>query len=339
MVGSKQFYKGEGRSMKRLLVPSLCVLLLLSSTGKIRAAGEYPVKPITCIIPMEAGADGDIIMRPLMEKAAAILGKPIMIVNKPGGGHTIAYREILKAKPDGYTIGTYAVTLVTNKLQGLLPYDHNDFTLIGNSYIMSELIVASTKTNRPFKTFKEVSSFAKSHPGEVSIASTATGGASWVGAMLLEIGTGLKFNIIPQAGSGAFVITQVAGGHTDLGIAGIPAAKGQIEAGNICPIAGVGPQRYPGKYNYIPTLTDLGYNISFHSFGGVIAPPKMPKDIADKLIEAFKIATNNPEFQKFLVEREFSPFYLPPDELSNFCEEKKKVYRLVFDKAGLLKEK
>ncbi len=326
--------------MKSLLVASVCVFVLVTmSVSGLKAVTEYPVKPITCIIPMEAGADGDVIMRPLLQKASAILGRPIMIVNKPGGGHTIAYREVLKAKPDGYTIGTYAVTIVTNKLQGYLPYDFNDYTLLGNSYIMSELIIASTRRSRSFKTFKEITSFAKSNPGEVSIASTAIGGASWVGAMLLEIGTGLRFNIIPQAGSGALVVSQVAGGHTDLGIAGIPASKGQIEAGNILPIAGIGPRRYPGKYHDVPTLKELGYDISFHSFGGVIGPPKMPKEIAWKLVEAIKTASNDPEVQAFLMEREFLPHYLAPQEFSNFCEERRKVFRAVFEKAGLLKEK
>jgi tripartite-type tricarboxylate transporter receptor subunit TctC len=328
--------------MKRSLIAIVAVLFLISGFSfgsNLQAAEQYPVKPITVIIPLEAGSDGDNIMRPLMEKASAILGRPIMVVNKPGGGMTTGYLEMYRAKPDGYTIGTFAPTIVANKLQGLSPLDYNDFTLIGGFYVMTPVLVASTKTQRPFRSVEEVFTFAKSHPGEVSISTTALGGAWWIATMLLEEGTGLKFNKIPQPGSGAFVIAQVASGHTDLAITGIPTAKGQMEVGNVRPLAVVGPARFSGKYSNIPTLKEQGYGISFQAFGGVLGPPKMPKDITAKLVETFKIAGTHPEYRRFVVEQDNFPSYLPPDQLLNFCDEKRKVYRLIFDKAGLLKEK
>jgi tripartite-type tricarboxylate transporter receptor subunit TctC len=88
---------------------------------KVNAGEKYPNKPITLIMPLEAGSDGDINLRPLMEKASELMGKPIIVVNKPGAAQTIGYREINKAKPDGYTLGIGLLTLVTTKLQGLAP--------------------------------------------------------------------------------------------------------------------------------------------------------------------------------------------------------------------------
>ena len=54
---------------------------------------------------MEAGADGDVLVRPIYQRMSKILGQPILVVNKPGGGSSIGYRELHAAKPDGYTIG------------------------------------------------------------------------------------------------------------------------------------------------------------------------------------------------------------------------------------------
>lgn len=327
--------------MKGSLIAGLSILLLLGVAGwkeKLEAS-EYPVRPITCIAPVEAGADADVYLRPLMERASAMLGKPIIIVNKPGAGQTIGYREVYQAKPDGYTIGMGVLSLVTSKMQGLFPYDYRDFTLLGSFTAMYPMIVASTKTQRPFRTFQEVFSFAKSHPGEVSMAITSVGGTYWTGAMLLAESTGLKFNLIPQAGSGAFVVTQVAGGHTDLGITGAPTAKPHVEAGNLRPLAILGRNRLPGIYENVPTFKELGYDIVVHTYIAAIGPPKMPKEITEKLVKILEIAANEPDYHKFVLSRSDLPYYMGPEQFLNFTEEQRKMYRLIFEKAGLLKEK
>jgi len=288
---------------------------------------------------MEAGADADIYVRPLMDRASAMLGKPIIIINKPGAGQTIGYREIYQAKPDGYTIGLAVLTLVTSKLQGLFPYDYRDFTLMGSFTAQYPMIVASTKTQRPFTTFEEVISFAKSHPGEVSMATTAVGGPYWTGALILSETAGVKFNLIPQAGSGGFVVNQVAGGHSDLGVTGAPSAKPHVEAGNLRSLAVLGRNRLPGKYESVPTLKELGYDVVIHTYIAAIGPPKIPKDITEKLVKTFEIAAQEPDYQKFVLSRSDLPFYMGPERFFNFSEEQRKMYRPIFEKAGLLKEK
>jgi tripartite-type tricarboxylate transporter receptor subunit TctC len=334
--------KKEG-DMKRssIVIISIFFLLgaLLIKESNVQAAEKYPVKPITCVIPMEAGADGDINGRPLMERVSTILGKPIIVVNKPGAGQTIGYREIYQAKPDGYTIGSGALTLITAKLQGFFPYDHRDFTLMGVYYFQSALIFASNKTQRRFKTVQEAFAAAKARPGEISLATTAAGGAWWISTMLLQDRTGLEFNVIPQEGSGGFVIGQIAGGHTELAITGASPAKPHIESGSIRALAVIGPERYSGILSDVPTLKELGYDVSLRSIAGIIGPPKMPKDIVDKLAKAFEIAVTEKEYQQFLSSRFVTPVFIPPDKFFSLCEETRNVYRGVFAKAGLLKEK
>ena len=329
--------------MKRLfLIVCLSSSFLVSVVNQgtwVEAADPFPVKPISIIIPMEAGASADIIFRPLMEKASALLGKPILVVNKPGAGHTIGYREVYRAKPDGYTIGMASGSIITAKLQGLLPYDHRDFTHLCTVTYVYPMIVASMKTQRPFKTIEEAFSFAKSHPGEVSMATSQLGGPLWNAAMVIQEGTGLQFNIVPQEGSAGLIVIQAAGGHTDLGIVFPAAAKGQIEAGNIRFLAAAGPERYPGRYNTIPTIKEIGYDVSYYSFSSIIGPPKMPKEIKDKLIKAFETAKRDPEFEKHVLAQNSLPWHLPPDLFINSCDKERETFRRVLAKAGLLKEK
>ncbi len=142
------------RKLSMLILSILFLVIGFLFGEEIQAAQSYPVKPILFIVPIEAGSDGDILTRPLLAKASAVLGKPIIVDNKPGAGTSIGCREIYGAKPDGYTIGMATITIVTNKLQGLMPWDYHDFTLLGTFYRMYANIYGSTKTKRPFKTIQ-----------------------------------------------------------------------------------------------------------------------------------------------------------------------------------------
>jgi len=302
-----------------------------------QAAEQYPVKPISYIVAVEAGAGGDILARPLCQKVSTLLGQSVIVVNKPGAGSSIGYREIHDAKPDGYTIGLGMGTIITNKLQGLLPYDHHDFTLICVFYDMRPTLVASTKTQRPFKTIEELIAYAKSHPGELKLATGSVGQMLWYQTMAFTQATGLQFNIIPQPGAGGFAIAQVAGGHADLGVIDMPSAKTKIEAGNVRPLAVVGERRAPPPYDRVPALKELGYEINIASIGSVVGPPKMPKEITDKLVKVFK-AANDAEYQKFVAERFVFPTYIPPEEAVKYLDEQIKGFRIIAEKAGILKE-
>jgi tripartite-type tricarboxylate transporter receptor subunit TctC len=132
------------------------------------------------------------------------------------------------------------------------------------------------------------------------------------------------------------VVTQVAGGHTDIGVVALGSAKSQIDGGNARFIAAFGSRRAPG-YEDVPTLKEVGYDVSFVSAQVVLGPPKMPRNISEKLINAFKVASDDPEYQKFVTERNGIPFVLSPDEVVKFLDEQTKTCRSVMTKAGILK--
>ncbi len=328
--------------MKRLftIIISLFLISGVFSLGNgIQAAEKYPVKPINFIVAVEAGADGDVICRPIVQRVSQMLGQPIIVVNKPGGGSSIGYREIYDAKSDGYTIGWASATIITNKLQGISPYDYHDFTHLGTLATYFPIVVSSMATQRQFKTIQEVISFAKANPGELSMATAGIGQSWWVAAMSFVEGTGLKINMIPQAGAGAVTVAQVAGGHTDIGVVALGSAKGMIEGGKVRFLATLGSKRAPAPYDNIPTVKELGYDVSWESTNILMGPPKMPKSIVDILVPAFKQAVNEPEYVKYVTERNALHTYIPPDQIISFLEERRAVVRKIMEKAGILKEK
>ncbi len=328
--------------MTRNFILSLAAIVLVVGVlgkGSTQASEGFPRRPLTYIVPLEAGSGGDIGARPIVEKVSSLIGQPIIVVNKPGGGSTIGYREVYGSKPDGYTIGLGTGTLVTNKLQGLLPLDYRDFTIMGGYASWTAVVVVSTKTKRPFKTFEDLVKFSKANPGEVILAASGIGQLWWIAAMVFMESVGVQFNVIPQAGTGGFTVAQVAGGHADLAIVDLAAAKSQIEAGNVLPLAVFGSRRIPGQYESVPTLKEFGYDIDVTSSHAIIGPPKIPREAAEKITKAFELAANDPGYQKFLIERHAIPGFVTPENvLRNFAEQRK-VYRVVMEKAGILKEK
>ena len=291
--------------MKRLFIASVTVWLCLgfSSAGMVQAAEKYPVKPIVFIVAGEAGGDGDVLVRPVMERVSKILGQPIVIVNKPGGGSSIGYRELHGAKPDGYTLGWGSATIITNKLQGVSPLDYHDFTQLGGYATFFPIVISATKSKVQFNTIQEAIAHAKANPGQLNMSVAGVGQSWWVAAMSFLGGTNVNINTIPQPGTGAMVVAAVAGGHAELGVAALASAKSMIESGQVKFLATLGEGRAPAPYDKIPTVRELGYPVSWESTNFVMGPPKLPKEIVTILANAIEKAAKEPEYVKFVSER------------------------------------
>ena len=307
-------------------------------SGVVQAAVKYPVKPITCIVGVEAGGDGDVLVRPLMQRVSKMLGQSIVIVNKPGAGSSIAYREVHGAKPDGYTIGWGSATIITNKLQGVSPLDYHDFTQLGAYATFFPIVIASTKSKVQFNTIQEAIAYAKANPGKLNMSTAGIGQSWWVAATSFIGGTGIKVNTIPQPGAGALVVAQVAGGHAELGVAAMGSAKGMVESGQVKFLATLGEGRAPAPYDKIPTVRELGYDVSWESTNFMFGPPKMPKEIVAILVNAIEKAAKDPEFIKFANERHTRWEYIRPGDVNPAFDKRRKTVREIMSKAGILKE-
>jgi tripartite-type tricarboxylate transporter receptor subunit TctC len=326
--------------MKKLFsaIVSACLGSGLFSPGAAQAADKYPVKPILCIVAVEAGADGDVLTRPIMQRVSQMLGQPIVIVNKPGGGSSIGYREIHAARPDGYTIGWGSATIITNKLQGVSPLDYHDFTQLGAYATFFPIVIASTKSKLQFNTIQEAIAYAKANPGKVNMSTAGVGQSWWVAAMSFIGGTGINVNAIPQPGAGALTVAQVAGGHAELGVAALGSAKSMVESGQVRFLATLGEARAPAPYDKVPTVRELGYDVSWESTNFVMGPPKMPKAIVTTLVNAIEKAARDPEYIKFANERNTRWEYIAPADVVPAFDKRRDAVRVIMGKAGILKE-
>jgi tripartite-type tricarboxylate transporter receptor subunit TctC len=323
--------------MNRTLTATASVCAVFAF-GTASAAEKYPVKPITAIVAVEAGADGDVLVRPILQSVSKMLGQPILVVNKPGGGSSIGYRELHAARPDGYTIGWGSATIITNKVQGVSPLDHHDFTQLGAYATYFPIVISSTKAKIQFNTIKDVLAYAKANPGKINMSTAGVGQSWWVAAMAFIGGTGINVNTIPQPGAGAMTVAQVAGGHAEVGVAALGSAKSMIEAGQVKFLATLGEARAPAPYDNIPTVKELGYDVSWESTNFLMGPPKMPKEVVDVLVPAIEKAVKDPAFVKFAIERNTRWEYIPPGEIVRAFDKRRETVRAIMSKAGILKD-
>jgi tripartite-type tricarboxylate transporter receptor subunit TctC len=305
--------------------------------GAVYAVEKYPEKPIIFMVPNEAGSGADAAARALTSRMQTQLGQPVVVTNKPGAGSSIGNRELHNAKPDGYTIGMSTGAIVTNKLQGLLPYDHNDYTVFGAYASWAPAIVASTKTKRPFNTIQELISAAKSKPGDIILSTGSVGQVWWIAAMAFLKSAGLEFNVVPQTASSGATALQVAGGHADIGITDITAAKSQVDAGNIKVLAILGPQRLP-QYPDVPTMKEVGYDIVTQSTHIALGPPKISKAIVERISQVLASAADDPEFKNWITKNNAFPTYMASAQAIKYFNDTRDLYREIMSKAGIIKQ-
>ena len=168
----------EMSSRNRLMFAVAAVGMLISAAA---GAQEYPTKPITLIVPWPAGGSTDISMRAIADSASKILGQPIAIDNKAGGGGTVGPATMAAAsKPDGYTIAQLPITVFRLPLMQEVSWDPSkDFSYI--IHLTGYTFGVTTSAESQFKSWKDVVEFAKKNPGKVTYATPGTGTSLHIG--------------------------------------------------------------------------------------------------------------------------------------------------------------
>ena len=149
---------------------------LILSGCAIPAHAAYPEKPIRVIVPSAPGGSPDILMRVLMQQLSQQMNVPIVVENKPGGSYVLGTMDVVKAPPDGYTLGYgNIVSLAINRsLLPSLPYDvERDLTLVSNVTFVFNMLAVNN--DLPVKSVAELIAYAKRNPGKLTNGSSGNG--------------------------------------------------------------------------------------------------------------------------------------------------------------------
>jgi len=264
------------------------------------AAKDYPSKPIFLIVPYAPGGSSDTRARQVGQKLSQILGKPVLVDNKAGGGGNIGTEAIAKAAPDGYTIGigNFAPLAVNKALMPKMPFDPaKDLTPI----ILLEkgpiLLLVNEKS--PYKTLKDLMADAKAKPDKLSYASAGQGGAYHLAGEQFKDITGLQTTHIPYKGGGP-AVNDLLGGVVDYMFdwitAGIPFVTSNPP--KMRALAITSDKRSPQLPN-VPTFDELGVKgMVMSNWFGIVGPKNMPPAIVAKLNAAINQALADPELKE-----------------------------------------
>src|SRR5262249_37881348 len=215
-------------------------------------AQTYPSRPITLIVPYPPGGGADAMGRMVAQKLSSTLGQQVIIENRPGAGAVIGTRAAAKSAPDGYTL---VMMLTGVSLPIHAGYDVNkDFAPVG--LIASTPIVVMAHPSLPVKSLADVTALAKKEPGKLTAGTPPPPTLNYFSAELFKSMTGTEITIVLYKGTGPLT-NDLVGGHVALAFNTIPAARSNIEAGNVHAIA-VAAHARSAALPDVPTAAESG---------------------------------------------------------------------------------
>ena len=313
-------------------------LALAAASSAAMAQATYPSKPIRLIVPFAAGGTTDIVARVISEPLAKVLGQPVVVENRAGGGGTVGAAETARAQPDGYVLGvaTVSTTATNPAVNPKMPYNvQRDFTPIIN--IAATPNVIAVHPSFPAKDYPGFIAELKKHPGKYSYASPGTGS---IGHLLMEMVKSeehVDVQHVPYRGAGPALNDTVAG-QVSMIFDNLPSALPFIKEKRLNAIVVAAPQRVAGLGD-VPTFKEVGVPVANRSaYYGVVGPRGLPKEIVDKVNAAVRKALEDPAVRKRIEDTGSVILGNTPEQFAQQMKDEYLAYKAVVDKQGITLE-
>ena len=289
----------------RAFFSALAVLALAAiplAPAMAQAQGKFPERTLRLVVPFAPGGVNDIIGRRWAQEMTRVLGQNMIVENRAGASGAIGAMEVMRAKPDGYTLlATNSTTHVLNPLGNKnLGYDPlKDFTALGIITLVPTGV--AVHPSLPVKNLKELIAFAKKNPGQLSFGSAGTGSITHLtGELFKKLNGDLKIVHVPYKGAGPGLADLVAG-HIPMYTPTIsPAPLEYHRAGRIRMLAICSDERLKVAPD-VPTAPEAGMpGLIVQAFNAIFLPPGMPRPVVDALHQANQKAMVNAGMQDFL---------------------------------------
>lgn len=277
--------------LKRTLTVAL-VLVAAPLLSSMAMAQAWPSKPLKIIVPWPPGGAADITARHVQAPLSEILGQPVVIENKTGGGGIVGTEAMVRSPPDGHTIGMVISSHASNvSLQPKLPYDAmkdaKPITIITRSANVMIVHPAS-----PYKSVADVLAAAKAKPGDINVATSGNGTGQHFALEKMNLDMGVKMVQVPYRGAGP-ALNDLVGGQVQIGILNIAGALPHIHGGRLRALAVTTGQRVDFAKD-IPALSETVPGLDIPEYFAVMAPGGVADDIVQKLYQAIAKAARTP---------------------------------------------
>ena len=323
-------------SPRRALLATAAVLalgILHAPAALAQAAGAYPAKAITFVVPFAAGSATDQLARALGQSITNDTKQPVVIDNKAGASGMIAAQAVAKAPADGYTllITTNTTHAANEHLYKKLSYDPvKDFAPISGLGKGGQVMVVNAAS--AYKSVGDVVAAAKKAPGKLSFGSGSSS-SRMAGEMLKQL-AGVDILHVPYK-SNPLAITDLLGGQIDLMITDTSTGVPQVKAGKLRAL-GYSTQKRSSQLPDVPTIDEAGvkgYDMGY--WFAAYAPAGTPPALVARLNELMGAATKSAAAKSFFDTAGSEAWTTSPDELAKFQAAETVKWGKVIKAAGI----
>jgi tripartite-type tricarboxylate transporter receptor subunit TctC len=283
-------------------------------------AQDWPQKAVRIIVPFPAGGSADLIPRIAAEKLSQQWGQPVIVENRPGAAGNIGADVVFKSEPDGYTLlSAPPPPLVINRLlYPALTYDSTQFVPVTVIAAIPNVLLVHAKV--PANSVAELIAYAKANPGKLNYASQGSGTTSHLTAELFKsMAGGLVVTHVPYKGT-APALADLVGGQVDMMCDNLGVSLPHVKSGRLRALAVASRGRSPALPD-VPTLAETLPGFEAVAWFGIVAPPRTPAAIAEKVAAGVREALKSPDVLKRLSDLSAEPMALSPAETAAFMRQ------------------
>ena len=283
--------------MRWLTAAAVAAMVALPTAG---LAQDYPTRTVKIIVPFPPGGTADAMPRIVADWLSRKWGQAVIVENRAGAGGNVGADAAYHSDPDGYTIfASPPPPLVINQnLYPKLNFDPAQFIPLAVMGKVPNAILTNSPKLKEVKTVADFVAFAKANPGVLNSGTQGIGTTSHLTSELFAQKAGLKFQHIHYRGSAPAVQDLVAG-NVDVAFDNVGAAGALIKAGTIRAL-GLATEQPMDAFPGVPTVKETVPGFVVVTWFALVAPPKVPQPIVNKLNADINEALRDPDVKKRL---------------------------------------
>jgi tripartite-type tricarboxylate transporter receptor subunit TctC len=291
----------------------------LPALSRVAKAQAYPSRPVRLIVPFGPAGATDITARLIAQWLSERLGQQFVIENRPGAGGNVGTEAVVRAAPDGYTLGLFGASSAINATL----YDKLNFNFVRDIAPIAPIVrfpyIMVVNPSVPPKTLPEFIAYAKANPGKINMASVGIGSTTHVNGELFKVMTGTNMVHVPYR-SAAAVMTDLLSGQVQLYFGTTASSLEYVIAGKLRALA-VTIERRLDALPDIPTVGEFvpGYEAS--QWYGIGAPKNTPAEIVDRLNKEINAALADPKIKARLADLGGTPLVGSPADFGKLIAE------------------
>ena len=314
-------------------------IVALTLAANASAQSAWPSKPVKIVVPFAAAGTTDILARAVAPELTRAFGQPFVVENRPGAGGNLGADIVAKSQADGYTLlmGTVGTHGINKALYSKMPFDpQKDFapiTLVAgvpNVMVMNADRAAALGIGNVSDFIK----YARSHPGQLNMASSGSGTSIHLAGELFKAMTGTFMTHIPYTGSNPALLAMVSG-QVDVMFDNLPSALPHVKGGKLKAFAVTSAQRSAAVPD-LPTIEEAGQLKGFEasSWFGLLAPAATPPEVVARIQVEVARALNTPAIKEKMLAQGAIPSGNTPAEFALLIDSEIRKWALVVKASG-----